>query len=190
MAPLWHGLGHDGTKESRREAARRAASSRSTRRGRSAARYRRCCLQALRFRPVGGGEPLGEIVGARYAEVSAPESIRFPTGKKSDGTLTLSVMGAHAPMMQHVAPAIMERVNQFFGYAAVARIVIRQGAIAAPRTRAAPPSLRPVPAELGDSLRNIADPELRECLSALAGAVAASNGPPLVGVRLNKGSND
>jgi hypothetical protein len=131
-----------------------------------------------------------EIVGARYAEVSAPESIRFPTGKKSDGTLTLSVMGAHAPMMQHVAPAIMERVNQFFGYAAVARIVVRQGAIAAPRTRAAPPSLRPVPAELGDSLRNIADPELRECLSALAGAVAASNGPPLVGVRLNKGSND
>ena len=131
-----------------------------------------------------------EIVGARYAEVSAPESIRFPTGKKSDGTLTLSVMGAHAPMMQHVAPAIMERVNQFFGYPAVARIVIRQGAIAAPRTRAAPPSLRPVPAELGDSLRNIADPELRECLGALAGAVAASNGPPLVGVRLNKGSND
>ena len=131
-----------------------------------------------------------EIVGARYAEVSAPESIRFPTGKKSDGTLTLSVMGAHAPMMQHVAPAIMERVNQFFGYTAVARIVIRQGAIAAPRARAAPPALRPVPAELGDSLRNIVDPELRECLSALAGAVAASNGPPLVGVRLNKGSND
>jgi hypothetical protein len=132
----------------------------------------------------------GEIVGTRYAEVSAPESIRFPAGKKSDGTLTLAVTGAHAPMMQHVAPAIMERVNQFFGYPAVVRIVIRQGALPAPRPRAAPPSVRPVPAELGDSLRNIADPELRECLSALAGAVAASNGPPIVGVRLNKGSND
>jgi hypothetical protein len=131
-----------------------------------------------------------EIVGARYAEVSAPESIRFPAGKKSDGTLTLSVTGAHAPMMQHVAPTIMERVNMFFGYPAVARVVIRQGAIAAPRPRAAPPSLGAVPAELGDSLRNIADPELRECLTALAGAVAASNGPPLVAVRLNKGSND
>jgi hypothetical protein len=56
-----------------------------------------------------------EIVGARYAEVSAPESIRFPTGKKSDGTLTLTVTGAHAPMMQHVAPAIMERVNRATG---------------------------------------------------------------------------
>ena len=71
----------------------------------------------------------GEIVGTRYAEVSAPESIRFPAGKKSDGTLTLAVTGAHAPMMQHVAPAIMERVNQFFGYPAVARVVIRQGAM-------------------------------------------------------------
>ena len=132
----------------------------------------------------------GEIVGARYAEVSAPESIRFPTGKKSDGTLTLAVTGAHAPTMQHVAPAILERVNQFFGYPAVARIAIRQGAMPAPKPRTAPPSLRPVPAELGDSLRNIADPELRECLAALAGAVAASNGPPIVGVRLNKGHKD
>jgi len=132
----------------------------------------------------------GEIVGLRYAEVSAPESIRFPTGKKSDGTLTLTVTGAHAPMMQHVAPAIMERVNQFFGYAAVSRVVIRQGAMAARKPRAAPPSIKPVPAELGDSLRNIADPELHAVLSALAGAVAASDGPPLVGVRLNKGSND
>ena len=132
----------------------------------------------------------GEIVGPRYAEISAPESIRFPAGKKSDGTLTLGVTGAHAPMMQHVAPAIIERVNQFFGYAAVARVVIRQGAMPAPKPRAAPSSIRPVPADLGDSLRNIADPELRECLAALAGAVAASNGPPIVGVRLNKGNND
>jgi hypothetical protein len=53
-----------------------------------------------------------------------------------------------------------------------------------------PPSLKPVPADLGDSLRNIADPELHAVLSALAGAVAASDGPPIVGVRLNKGSND
>ncbi|MEO7814480.1 MAG: DUF721 domain-containing protein, partial [Sphingomicrobium sp.] len=28
-----------------------------------------------------------EIVGERYAKVSSPESIRFPTGKKSGGTL-------------------------------------------------------------------------------------------------------
>jgi hypothetical protein len=120
-----------------------------------------------------------EIVGPRYADVSTPESIRFPVGKKQDGVLTLMVDSAHAPMMQHVAPSIIERVNRFFGYAAVARLMMRQGHITPPEPRVAPSNLRPVPAALGDSLRNVADPELRACLAALAGAVAATSGPPI-----------
>jgi hypothetical protein len=35
-----------------------------------------------------------------------------------------------------------------------------------------------VPVDLGDSLREIADPELRACLASLAGALAASSGAP------------
>jgi hypothetical protein len=120
-----------------------------------------------------------EIVGERYADVSTPESIRFPAGKREQGVLTLMVDGAHAPMMQHVAPSIVERVNRFFGYAAVARLTIRQGHVTPPEPkRVAPPSLRPVPTAMGDSLRAVADPELRACLAALAGAVAASTGLP------------
>ena len=122
-----------------------------------------------------------EIVGERYAGVSAPESIRFPPGKRSDGVLTLVVEGAHAPMMQHVAPVIVERVNRFFGYAAVARVAFRQGVVqlAKAKPRAAPPSLRPIPTDIGDSLREIADPELRTVLEALAQGVAASEGRPV-----------
>ena len=123
-----------------------------------------------------------EIVGARYAAVSAPESIRFPHGKKSNGTLTLVVEGAHAPMLQHVAPMIQERVNQFFGYEAVARIAIRQGLVQVEKrkSRLAPPSLRPVtiPVDMKDSLRDIADPELRLCLESLARGLAAGDGAP------------
>jgi hypothetical protein len=117
-----------------------------------------------------------EIVGDRYAAVSSPESIRFPAGKRSDGVLNLIVEGAHAPMMQHVAPVIVERVNRFFGYQAVGRVAFRQGLvqIARARTRAAPPSLRPIPVELGDSLREVADPELRAILESLARGVAAN----------------
>ena len=122
----------------------------------------------------------GEIVGPRYAEVSAPESIRFPAGKRSDGVLTLTVESAHAPMLQHVTPAIIERVNRFFGYAAVTRIVLRQGTASAVTPRKAPPSIKPVPADVGESLRAIVDPELRECLTALAVAVASTTGAPLV----------
>jgi hypothetical protein len=119
-----------------------------------------------------------EIVGERYARVSAPESIRFPPGKRAAGVLTLVVESAHAPMMQHVAPVIVERVNRFFGYAAVERVQFRQGVVqvAKAKPRAAPASLRPLPVELGDSLREIADPELRACLESLARGVAASSG--------------
>ena len=96
--------------------------------------------------------------------------------------LTLVVEGAHGTMLQHVAPTIIERVNRFFGYTAVARIVIRQGSCAAPAPapRVAPPSLKSVPIDLGDSLRTVADPELRACLESLAGALAATTGAPIL----------
>ena len=123
-----------------------------------------------------------EIVGPRYAAVSSPESIRFPAGRKSRGVLTLVVQGAHAPMMQHVAPTIIERVNRFFGYPAVERVSFRQGIVQVEkaRSRAAPPSLRPIPAELGDSLREVVDPELRACLESLARGLASGEGAPIV----------
>ena len=114
-----------------------------------------------------------EIVGQRYAEVSSPESIRFPPGRKAEGVLTLVVEGAYAPMMQHVAPAIVERVNRFFGYQAVARVHFRQGRPAPATVRAAPPSIDAAPANMEASVRAIADPELRACLEALAGAIVA-----------------
>lgn len=119
-----------------------------------------------------------EIVGERYAKVSSPESIRFPAGKKSGGVLSIIVQGAHAPLMQHLAPVIVERVNRFFGYSAVARLSFRQGSPLKRESAPARPNLRPVPKELGEGLREIADPELRACLEALAGRIEASDGPP------------
>ncbi len=117
------------------------------------------------------------IVGERYAEVSAPQAIRFPSGKRSGGTLDLTVSGAHATLMQHVAPEIVERVNRFFGYAAVDKLKFIHGIIEPPkepRTKrdAGPPSLKPVPLELGEGLRDIADPELATVLESLARQLA------------------
>jgi hypothetical protein len=125
-----------------------------------------------------------EIVGERYAAVSSPESIRFPPGKRKGGVLTLVVEGAHAPLIQHVAPTIVERVNRFFGYEAVARVQFRQGIVQVARAKArvAPPSLRPIPSELGDSLREIVDPELRACLESLARGLAAGEARPAMAI--------
>ena len=112
-----------------------------------------------------------EIVGKTHARVCSPESIRFPPGEKSDGILQLVVLPAHAPLIQHVIPEIIERVNRFFGYSAVTKVKMRQGPVQGARAeekRSAPVSLKPIPMELGDSLRDIGDPELRTVLESLA----------------------
>ena len=112
-----------------------------------------------------------EIVGRHHAQVCSPESIRFPMGEKSEGTLHLVVLPAHAPLIQHVIPEIIARVNRFFGYRAVTKVRLRQGHVQPPRAddaKPSPPSLRPVSMELGDSLRDIGDPELRAVLQSLA----------------------
>jgi hypothetical protein len=116
-----------------------------------------------------------EIVGTTHAKVCAPESIRFPLGEKSEGVLQLVVLPAHAPLIQHVIPEIIERVNRFFGYKAIARVKLRQGEVKADRAEAARPSspvsLRPIPLELGESLRDIGDLELRTVLESLARSI-------------------
>jgi hypothetical protein len=121
-----------------------------------------------------------EIVGERYARASCPESIKFPAGKRAGGVLTLLVDGAHAPLIQHLTPMIVERVNRFFGYAAIERIVFRQGKPPVPPPRPERARLCAVPKELGEGLREIADPELRHCLESLAAQIAASSGPPSI----------
>jgi len=121
-----------------------------------------------------------EIVGERYAKVSTPESIRFPSGKKSGGTLTLTVEGAHAPLIQHLGPLIIERVNRFFGYEAISKIAFRQGRAPKVEPKLARPAAAPLPKDIGEGLRQIADPELRACLESLAGKLAGSRGLPAV----------
>lgn len=119
-----------------------------------------------------------EIVGPQHARVCAPEAIRFPPGEKSEGILQLVVVPAHAPIIQHVIPEIMERVNRFFGYKAVAKVKLRQGEVkpsGGRERRTAPPTLKPIPMELGDSLRDIGDPELRTVLESLARSMGLNN---------------
>lgn len=112
-----------------------------------------------------------EIVGENHARFCQPEAIRFPPGEKSEGVLQLVVASAHAPQVAQVTPEIIERVNRFFGYRAVARVKLRQGQVKPPEAQGpttAAPSLRPIPLELGESLRDIGDPELRTVLESLA----------------------
>lgn len=125
-----------------------------------------------------------EIVGAKLARATSPVALRFPQGKRADGTLTLAVAGAQAPLVQHVLPDIIARVNAYFGYAAVARIRIEQGRPVKPATKAPLPVVDPgVPAAtipLSPGLAAIADPELRSVLEGLATSLAKRDALPKV----------
>lgn len=122
-----------------------------------------------------------EIVGPDYARHSTPKSLSFPHGKRSGGTLNLSATGSHALMIQHVAPQIIERVNRFFGYDAVARIAIRQGlAVERPPASEAAQTPGEVPDDVAGSLKAIADDGLRQSLEDLARQMSGTKGLPVI----------
>lgn len=121
-----------------------------------------------------------EIVGDRLADVTQPAMIRFPVGQKAGGTLHLTISGAHAPMLQHVAPDLIAAVNRFFGYAAIAQVRMTHGQVTPAAPVQPPVMLKPIPAELGDSLRDIGDPELRTVLEKMAAGLATPTKLPRI----------
>lgn len=122
-----------------------------------------------------------EVVGPVYARWSIPESLRFPQGKKSGGTLTIRVEGPFSTQLQHVTPQIIERVNRIFGYAAVERVRLLQGEVPHPTDRPKPmPIAGPEGPGDGPNLSGVKDQRLREALEELARQMEASSGPPKI----------
>jgi len=120
------------------------------------------------------------IAGEEVARHSAPLKLAFPRGQRQGGTLTLRVTGAFAVELQHLAPLLIERINAYLGYGAIARLKLEQGRLP-PRRR---PALRqPVPlgpaeeSALTRSLARIGDDALREALDRLGRAVKGLHRP-------------
>jgi len=69
-----------------------------------------------------------EIVGETLAARCLPLKLSFADPKRrAEGTLTLQVESAWSLELQHLAPQLIERINQTLGYAAVSRLAFRQG---------------------------------------------------------------
>ncbi len=147
-----------------------------------------------RMRPIAAelpgliGKPLGRrgfaegglvadwaaIVGEEVARHAKPLRLSFPRGERREGSLTLRVRGAFAVELQHLAPQLLERINGYLGYAAIARLKLEQGRLPRPRAPAlaAPPALDSAAAEhLARRLAGIEDPGLRDALEGLGRAV-------------------
>ncbi|QCI79905.1 DUF721 domain-containing protein [Hankyongella ginsenosidimutans] len=118
-----------------------------------------------------------EIVGPTFAQSTLPAKLSFPPGKRNGGTLTVTVDGPVGLHLRHVEPQIVERVNGFFGYPAVARLAIRQGPVPQPMPRpAAPPPLDArTMAHLQHALSGIGNTNLRQAMARLGQAVLTDN---------------
>jgi hypothetical protein len=115
------------------------------------------------------------IVGSAVASHTLPLGIKFPPKERTEGTLTVKVdSGAFALEMQHLEPLILERINGYFGWKAVARLKLRQGPL--PDAAAKPPPAKPAapssPSPALDRLAQVEDPDLRAVLERLGRRLA------------------
>ena len=75
-----------------------------------------------------------EIVGEANL-YCLPVDLQFPTKKRFDGTVVLSVVSGRGPEIQMMSQAIITQINKRFGFAAVGRIRLRQDLARATRTK-------------------------------------------------------
>lgn len=118
------------------------------------------------------------IVGPLLSAHSAPQRLSFPRGSRLDGTLHVLVSGPFSTELQHLEPMVIERINGYFGYRAIARLRLVQGVLPRPKARrreeqpGPEPALDPVDAA---ALEKIEAPELRAALERLGKAVRRRN---------------
>ena len=122
-----------------------------------------------------------EIVGERLAKVCEPIALEWPRGPRvgedegKSATLVIRVEGAFGLEVQHLAPAILERINSHFGWRCAGKLAIRQGRVAAkagPKPAAPPPDAQAM-ANSRRMAAEIADDGLRRAVIELGALVLA-----------------
>lgn len=120
------------------------------------------------------------IVGPHLAGRCQPVKLTFARGRQGGGVLHLHVGGAAALELQHCAPLIVERINGYFGYPAVAELRLVQ---APPLPAGRPPATGPAPrslsagevAAVARAVDGVADDGLREALAGLGRTLKAAS---------------
>jgi hypothetical protein len=120
------------------------------------------------------------ILGPHLGERCQP--VRLSGAPGAPGVLTVHVGGASALELQHSEPQVIERINDFFGYPAVARLRLIQAPPARPVKRPQPWPTRPLAASeqaaIVAAVAAITDPGLRGALVRLGETVEAQLGEP------------
>ncbi len=111
-------------------------------------------------------ESWDDIIGEDMAPGIRPEKLVFEKDIRTNGTLHVkSAGGAFAILFEHKKLQIIERINTFFGYPAVAHIHIKQGKLHFSKPENTTPIKKPTPAQLkklAAKVAQIEDETLRE----------------------------
>tara|TARA_R110000787_G_scaffold43688_2_gene107031 strand:+ start:13854 stop:14363 length:510 start_codon:yes stop_codon:yes gene_type:complete len=111
------------------------------------------------------------IVGPNLANCSSPEKLNYSRQKNSEATLRIRVAPGWAPEFQHFEPLIIERINSFFGYRAIAKLQLIQAPIKRPEAKR---ERRTVPLSdvqkewVKETIKNVSDTALKNRLEAVA----------------------
>ncbi len=106
-----------------------------------------------------------QIVGRERASVTRPERLQFPTTEASGAVLHLAARPSAAPELAYMQEQMLEQCARYFGYRAIARIVIHathegfaehEIAPAAPAPKpTAPTHAQPLPASIPADMRAV-----------------------------------
>ena len=122
-----------------------------------------------------------EIVGERLAAFTQPVRIEWPRGaaardrdtRPEPAALVVRVESAFALEMQHVAPVVIERVNTYYGWRCIGRLVLKQGPVRkpAPPQASAPTLSQDDQRRVIEAVQKVDEDALRDALQRLGQAV-------------------
>jgi hypothetical protein len=120
------------------------------------------------------------IVGEELAQITRPERLRRPArteGSPAGATLVLRAAEGRAIEVEHEALRILERINGFFGYGALAALKVVQGPMPERRARgrALPEPPEAAARAVDERVGGIADPRLKDALRRLGRSRAVSD---------------
>lgn len=129
------------------------------------------------FAEIGVLEDWPGIVGAGMARRCQPLRLEFARGAVAGGTLVLQAVGGAALELQHMAPQLIERVNDYFGFRTVCQIRIVQMPLRVTPPPPPPPARRSLTDEeelsLAAGVARVGDAELGAALASLGRSIIA-----------------
>ncbi|KLK91237.1 hypothetical protein AA309_21440 [Microvirga vignae] len=125
-----------------------------------------------------------DIVGERLAAFTQPLKIEWkrkpphadPEARPEPATLVIRVESAFALELQHMAPTVIDRVNTYYGWRCIGKIVLKQGPVRRIEKKKPPaPALTTeAKAKVSSAIQDIEEDGLKAALDRLGQAIVSS----------------